>query len=153
MNPLISIIVPIYNSDSFLDQTINSIISQTYTQWELILVNNGSSDRSKFLMDSYEKKDQRIKCIHFEKNSGGPAFPRNEGMKISKGEYVAFLDADDFWEKEKLEKQISLIDSNTKLIISSEAYKVDEFNKNVGEFNRSYLFKRLKKFFDFKNIF
>ena len=56
MNPLISIIVPIYNSDSFLDQTINSIISQTYTQWELILVNNGSSDRSKFLMDSYEKR-------------------------------------------------------------------------------------------------
>jgi len=153
MNPLISIIVPIYNSDSFLDQTINSIISQTYTQWELILVNNGSSDRSKFLMDSYEKKDQRIKCIHFKKNSGGPAFPRNEGMKISKGEYVAFLDADDFWEKEKLEKQISLVDSNTKLIISSEAHKVDEFNNNLGELSRSYLFKRLKKFFDYKNIF
>ena len=153
INPLISIIVPIYNSDSFLDKTINSIISQTYSQWELILVNNGSSDGSKFLMDSYEKKDQRIKCIHFEKNSGGPAFPRNEGMKIAKGEYIAFLDSDDFWEKEKLEKQISLTDSKTKLIISSEAFMVDEHNNNLGELKRSNFFKRLKKFFDCKNIF
>ena len=153
INPLISIIVPIYNSDSFLDQTINSVISQTYSQWELILVNNGSTDGSKFLMDSYEKKDRRIKCIHFEKNSGGPAFPRNEGMKIAKGEYIAFLDSDDFWEKEKLEKQISQTDSKTKLIISSEAFMVDEHNNNLGELKKSNFFKRLKKFFDFKNIF
>ena len=95
-NPLVSIITPVYNSNKFLEKTIKSVISQSYTNWELILINDGSTDGSDLTIKTFEGEDSRIKSIHFQQCSGGPAFPRNQGLKVSEGEFVSFLDSDEY---------------------------------------------------------
>lgn len=105
-NDLISIIIPVYNAEKFLDETINTVLNQTYTNFELILVNDGSNDKSVDVIKKYS--DKRIKLIDNKKNKGA-ALSRNDGIKKSKGRYICFLDADDLWEKEKLEKQINFM--------------------------------------------
>ena len=107
---LVSIIVPVYNSEKFIKETINTVKQQTYTNWELLLVNDCSTDNSKKIIQEYEE-DERIKLIDLKENSGA-AIARNEGIKQSKGKYVAFLDADDFWLPNKLEKQIKFMQDN-----------------------------------------
>lgn len=94
MNPLISVIVPIYNVEKYLSKCIDSIINQTYKNLEIILVDDGSPDNCPKICDEYEKKDSRIKVIH--KENGGLSDARNAGMKIAKGEYISFIDSDDF---------------------------------------------------------
>lgn len=106
---LISIVVPVYNASRFLNDTINSILNQTYTNFELLLVNDCSKDNSVEIIKEY--KDKRIKLINNEKNSGA-AITRNNGIKEAKGDYICFLDADDLWEKEKLENQIKFMQEN-----------------------------------------
>lgn len=92
--PLISVIVPIYNVEQYLTRCIESIRSQTYSNLEIILVNDGSLDNCHKICDDYERKDNRIKVIH--KNNGGLSDARNVGIKISKGEYITCIDSDDF---------------------------------------------------------
>ena len=92
--PLISIVVPVYNVEQYLDACINSVRNQTYTNWELILVDDGSTDRSSTICDKYVENDSRIRVIH--KKNGGLSSARNEGIKLIRGEYVTFLDSDDF---------------------------------------------------------
>lgn len=108
---LISIIVPVYNSEKFIKDTIKTVEEQTYENWELLLVNDCSTDNSKKIIEKYEKKDKRIKLIDLEQNSGA-AIARNTGIDRANGKYIAFLDSDDLWEKEKLEKQIKFIKKN-----------------------------------------
>ena len=108
---LISIIVPVYNSEKFIKDTIKTVEEQTYENWELLLVNDCSTDNSKKIIEEYEKKDKRIKLIDLEQNSGA-AIARNTGIDRANGKYIAFLDSDDLWEKEKLEKQIKFIKKN-----------------------------------------
>ena len=105
--PLVSIIVPVYNAGLFLDSTIESVLAQTYKNWELILINDRSTDGSKFVAEDY-LSDKRIHWIDLKKNSGA-ATSRNAGIEIAKGRYIAFLDADDLWDKEKLAKQIAFM--------------------------------------------
>ncbi len=107
MRNLVSIVVPVYNAEKFLNETINSVLNQTYFNWELLLINDCSSDNSKSIYEKY-KSDKRIKWFDQEKN-GGAALARNKGIEISKGDFLCFLDADDLWEKEKLEKQVKFI--------------------------------------------
>ncbi len=104
MMPLISIIVPIYNTEAYLAETIASVLAQTYSKWELLLIDDGSTDESARICKTYSEQDQRI-SYHF-KNNGGQASARNLGIKISKGDWIAFLDADDLWLPEKLSHQI-----------------------------------------------
>ena len=92
----ISIIVPIYNVESYLEQCLNSIINQTYKNLEIILINDGSTDNSGKICDLYAKKDSRITVIH--KKNGGLSDARNTGLSIATGEYIAFIDSDDFIE-------------------------------------------------------
>lgn len=102
----VSIIVPVYNAEKFLQRTIDSILAQTVDNWELILSDDFSSDNSRKIMRSY--KDERIFCLFNEQNAG-PASARNLALRMATGQYVAFLDADDFWLPDKLEKQLKFM--------------------------------------------
>lgn len=108
MNRLVSIITPSYNSSKFIEECINSVISQTYLDWEMIIVDDCSVDNSRDLITKFAKENDRIKPIFLEENVGA-AEARNVAIKKSKGKYVAFLDSDDLWKNIKLEKQISFM--------------------------------------------
>lgn len=94
MNPKISIIVPVFNVENYIHDCIDSILTQTWQDFELILVNDGSSDRSGEICDEYSKKDNRITVIH--KENGGQSSARNRGIDIAKGDYIGFIDSDDW---------------------------------------------------------
>ena len=100
-NNLVSIITPLYNCSSFLLDCVNSVLSQTYTNWEMIIVDDHSNDNSYQLALDLAKKDNRIKVFQLLKNSGS-AIARNKAIKVAKGRFIAFLDSDDIWHKEKL---------------------------------------------------
>ena len=110
-NNLVSIITPSYNSAKFIKDCINSVASQTYKEWEMIIVDDCSTDDSRQLITKYAKKDNRIKVILLEENVGAAA-ARNIAIKESEGKYIAFLDSDDLWKKNKLEKQLSFMKEN-----------------------------------------
>lgn len=107
MNNLVSIITPAYNSAFFIERTIKSIISQTYLNWELIIVDDNSNDETVEIVNKYSNKDERIKLIQLLNNSGSAVLPRNTAIDFAKGKYIAFCDSDDQWRNEKLEKQIN----------------------------------------------
>lgn len=109
MNPLISIVVPVYNTEQYIAETIQSVIDQTYDHWELLLIDDGSTDGSAAIMKSFAENDPRIHYFH--KENGGQASARNDGIKKSKGAYVGFLDADDLWLKNKLTQQIKELET------------------------------------------
>lgn len=108
--PLISVIVPVYNVEKYLCDCIDSIIDQSYDVLEIILVDDGSTDRSGLICDEYKKKDARIKVIH--KENGGLSDARNRGMDISKGEYIAFIDSDDHISPDYLKIMLHAIEGN-----------------------------------------
>ena len=99
---LISVIIPIYNVEKYLDRCVDSIINQTYKNLEIILVDDGSPDGSPQICDDYAKKDHRVQVIH--KKNGGLASARNAGMDVMTGKYLFFLDSDDWLEREALEQ-------------------------------------------------
>ena len=105
---LVSIIIPVYNAASYLEETINSIQEQTYSNWEAIFIDDCSSDNSYNLIKKYQKEDKRIKLIKNKTNSGA-AVSRNNGIDHAEGDYLCFLDADDKWHPEKLAKQINFM--------------------------------------------
>ena len=103
---LVSIIIPVYNAEKFIKETIDSVLDQTYDNFELILVNDCSTDKSSDIIKEY--KDKRVKLLNNKVNSKA-AVSRNNGIKKAKGKYICFLDADDKWDKEKLEKQVNFM--------------------------------------------
>ncbi|MDC0204499.1 glycosyltransferase [Flavobacteriales bacterium] len=109
MNSLVSIITPSYNSAKFIKQCIESVIAQTYTNWELLIVDDCSIDNSGEIITSFAEKNKKIQKI-FSENNVGAAESRNIGIRQAKGKYIAFLDSDDLWERQKLEKQISFME-------------------------------------------
>ena len=114
MSPKVSIVIPTYNSEKFIDRTIKSVLNQTFQNFELIIVDDCSVDNTRKMIREFQKQDDRIKLIALEKNSGAPAHPKNVGIKNAKGEYIAFLDHDDEWLPEKLERQIELFKNSLK---------------------------------------
>ena len=121
----VSIITPSYNSEKYISKTIDSVLSQTYQNWEMIVVDDVSLDNSNEIIEEYCKKDSRIKLIKLEKNSGA-AVARNRAIKEAKGRYIAFLDADDIWKAEKLEKQIYFMQKNNYSFTYTAYEKIDE---------------------------
>ena len=103
---LVSIVVPVYNAERYLKDTLQTVLDQTYEKWELLLVDDCSTDTSVEIIKTY--KDKRIKLILQEKNSGA-AVTRNRGIVEATGEYIAFLDADDIWMQNKLKNQIQFM--------------------------------------------
>ena len=105
---LVSIITPVYQAERFIEQTILSVKAQTYQNWELILVDDCSSDKSAEIINKYKADDNRILYYRLETNSGA-AVARNTAIKYAEGEYMAFLDSDDLWAPEKLSRQIAFM--------------------------------------------
>lgn len=105
---MVSVIMPMYNSEKYIEVSIQSVINQTYPYWELIIVDDCSNDRSVNIVEKYVKLDKRLKLLNSKKNSG-VAKSRNQGIKLAQGRYIAFLDSDDVWLPEKLKYQIEFM--------------------------------------------
>ena len=105
-----SVITPSYNAERFIGQTIESVLNQSYTNWEMLIVDDCSRDQTVEIIKQYEKQDDRIRLIQLEENSGS-AIARNTAMDHAKGKYLAFLDSDDMWLPEKLEKQVAFMET------------------------------------------
>lgn len=121
-NPLISVIIPIYMAENFLHRCVDSVINQTYKNLEIILINDGSKDKSGIICDEYAKKDTRIKVIHQENQ--GVSAARNKGLDIAKGEFIYFLDSDDYISLNALEKLINVQKEENYNIVASGHYSV-----------------------------
>lgn len=106
--PLVSVVMPAYNCEKYIAEAIESVQKQTYTQWELLIINDCSTDNTRMLADRYAKADSRIRILDNEANSG-VAKTRNHGITQAQGAYIALLDGDDVWCAEKLEKQIECL--------------------------------------------
>ncbi len=110
-NPIISVIITVFNSEDFIEETINSVLSQTFQDFEIIIIDDQSADKTPEIIKTFLQKDSRIRFNSIP-HSGKPAVVRNTGIAEAKGEYVAFLDGDDVWEKHKLEEQLNAIRKN-----------------------------------------
>lgn len=124
-NPLISVIVPVYNAEKYLVRCIDSIINQSYKNLEIILINDGSTDSSSEICESYQEKDIRIQVI--QKENGGPASARNAGLQIYAGEYLCFVDSDDWLANNYVSELYGLIKKYDADIAACEYYNVDEY--------------------------
>lgn len=114
--PLISVIIPTYNSQEFIEETINSVLEQTYNDFEIIVVDDESTDDTLKILNRLSENDNRIKYFQVS-HSGRPSVPRNFGVKKAAGEYIAFLDADDLWINNKLQKQLHFFKNNPEHIL------------------------------------
>jgi teichuronic acid biosynthesis glycosyltransferase TuaG len=131
MNPLVSIIMPSYNCEQFISETIASVLSQTYKNWELNIVDDRSTDSSIYIINDFIKDDKRIKLILNDKNEGA-AVSRNKAIEHANGKYIAFLDSDDLWNADKLQKQISFMSSNNLACTYSAYEKIDEEGNSLN---------------------
>lgn len=171
MNKLISVIVPVYNVEKYIDKCIKSILNQNYKELEIILVDDGSTDKSGEICDEYAKKDDRIKVIH--KINGGLSDARNAGLNIAKGEYIGFVDSDDYIDNDMYSTLFDLIQKhkadisivsfrefmNGKVIDIQDSKQLDIFNRTEGiqellldKKIQSYAWNKLFKAELFKNI-
>ena len=132
-NPLVSIIVPVYNVEEYLEECVNSIISQTYTNIEIILVDDGSTDNSGELCDKYSLRDNRIEVIH--KVNGGISDARNVGAKSAKGKYIYFIDSDDYIVSEAIDELVSvaLRDNSDIVFFDAKCFEEGEKGFNIPQ--------------------
>lgn len=124
-NPLVSIVTPCYNAKDTISQTILSVINQTYQNWELLVVDDCSTDNTAEIIAEYSGKDNRIKYFKTDVSSGSPSLPRNIGIENAKGEYIAFLDSDDIWFPNKLKQQIDFIKNHGYRFVYSDYEKIN----------------------------
>ena len=151
-NVLISVIVPVYNVEKYLEKCINSIKNQTYKNLEIILVDDGSPDNCPALCDSLAKTDDRIKVFH--KENGGVSSARNLGLENATGEFVAFVDSDDYLEKTYYADMVNLIDNNTDFVISNFTIASQTAQKNCKDYNTqdiSYIINSIDQFLSFSS--
>lgn len=132
-SPLVSVIIPMYNAEKYIEETVESIIAQTYRNWEVVIVDDCSTDFSCKIVERFKKVNSRIKLIKLNINFGGPAYPRNIGLDNITGDFIAFLDADDVWEKDKLELQVEFMLKNDILISGTLNSKIDKDGKIIDK--------------------
>ena len=145
--PLVTVITPLFNAQDYIGETIESVLDQTYQNWEMIIVDDCSTDNSRDIVKKYEAKESIIKLIELEKNFGGPARPRNVGLDISKGDYLAFLDADDVWLKNKLQVQINEMLVNNLDFTSTDSKFIDDnsIDTIINKHKIVIFFKKIKR--------
>ena len=131
MDQLVSIIMPSYNTGRFIAETVNSVLAQTYTNWEIIIVDDCSTDNTDEIVAQF-LSDSRIKYLKNEKNSGA-AVSRNRALREAKGKWIAFLDSDDLWAPDKLERQIAFMENNGYHFSYTNYSEIDEESKPLGK--------------------
>lgn len=128
MDTLISVIVPVYNVEKYLPRCIESILRQTYQNFELLLIDDGSPDRAGKICDSYAKKDARIRVVH--KENAGVSSARNKGLDLAKGEYIAFIDSDDWVREDYLEKLLApMLKYDVQMVVGGTELRDIDFKK------------------------
>ncbi|MBE6649505.1 MAG: glycosyltransferase family 2 protein [Ruminococcaceae bacterium] len=130
--PLVSVIIPAYNAEKFIAETVSSVQAQTISDMEIIIIDDCSTDKTAEIIERLAKEDERIVFIKGEKNQG-VAKVRNKGLSLAKGKYVALLDSDDLWLKDKLERQIKLAEEKKADIVYCSYSMIDENGKKVCE--------------------
>lgn len=138
---LVTVIITTYNRHTFLEKAIRSVVNQTYKNFEILVIDDGSKvNYAEEICNNYDN------CYYFYKPNGGLASARNFGIKKAKGEYIAFLDDDDFWREDKLEKQVEILEKNKNIdCVHSSAQVVNEKGNKTGEFIGASLHKAHKR--------
>ncbi|MBF4515302.1 glycosyltransferase family 2 protein [Flavobacterium sp. ANB] len=131
MSELVSIITPTFNAEKYIRATLQSVLDQSYQNWEMILVDDGSTDETVKIIENFAEKDQRIKLFKLLKNSGN-GFARNVALEKATGKYIAYLDADDLWFPMKLEKQIQFLKEKNLPFTFSFYDCIDEEGNNLN---------------------
>lgn len=132
MKELVSIIMPTYNCGNFIRESIESVLKQTYTNWELIIVDDCSGDNTAAVVKEYQVKDKRIRYIQLEQNQG-PAVARTIAMNLAQGNYMAFLDSDDLWTEDKLYRQLRFMKKNDISFSCTSYEQIDEKGNRLGK--------------------
>ncbi len=145
VNPTVTVVVPAYNQEAYIEETLQSILAQTFTDYEVIVVDDGSSDETGKVVSNV--RDRRLHYV-YQANSGRPACSRNRGVSLAKGEYIAFLDGDDLWMPDKLEKQLQMFQAHPEYgLVFSNAISFDEQGNEdmiVGRaVSSGYLYQKL----------
>ncbi|MBZ9730696.1 glycosyltransferase [Salegentibacter sp. JZCK2] len=131
-NPLVSVIMPAYNAENFIEDAVSSVISQSYSGWELFIIDDASLDSTLFKAEKLAKKDPRIKVLRNKQNSGA-GITRNKGIKAAQGDFIAFLDADDQWKPKKLEMQLEVMQEQSAAVCFSCYQQIDENGSSRNE--------------------
>lgn len=127
-----SVVTPLYNSQAFVADAVRSVLAQTLTDWEMIIVDDASTDDSAAVAESFSKQDRRLRLIRLKRN-GGSAVSRNTAIDAARGRYIAFLDSDDQWAPAKLEKQVAFMERNDHGFTHTWYEKVAESGERTGE--------------------
>lgn len=131
-NDLVSIITPLHESEDFIKETVESVLAQSYTKWEMIIVDDCSKDEGASLVKSFMAKDARIKYLKNKTNSG-PAVTRNTAIEAANGRFIAFLDSDDVWYPEKLESQLKFMEDHGACLSFTAYHKITEKGEVIGK--------------------
>lgn len=131
MEPKLTVITPVYNAEEFLSETIESVLNQTYKDFEYLLIDDCSTDSSASIIKSYGEQDARINYIKLDKNSGA-AVARNKGLENAQGRFIAFVDSDDKWYREKLEKQLAFMQENKRGFTYTKYERISEKGEFIG---------------------
>ncbi|EGQ8479789.1 glycosyltransferase [Vibrio parahaemolyticus] len=126
--PLVSVVLPIYNAEKYLHLTLDSVISQTYLDIEVICINDGSTDNTQAILEDFKKRDDRIRIINRENK--GLVYSLNQGISISKGKYIARMDADDICLPKRFEMQVKFLESNPSVGLVGTSYMYIDENDN-----------------------
>lgn len=143
----VSIVIPYFNNENTILRALNSVIGQTYKNYEIILINDGSTDKSQKIVEDFIKKNDHVKIRNFRQTNSGPSSARNKGIHESIGKYIAFLDADDEWTIDKLEKQI-LVAESCDIDLLSCNYNIFKMHKS----NKLYFTRENLKKVGFKKV-
>lgn len=130
----VSVVIPYYNREHTIVRALESVVNQTYSDFEIILINDGSTDNGEKIVAEFIEKNKKFKFVHVKQKNSGPSRARNKGIRRAKGEYIAFLDSDDSWDSRKLELQIGFMEQNTECMITGTNYNIVSNGKKITKY-------------------
>ncbi len=131
-HPMVSVVMPVHNRAAYIGDALQSVCDQDYPNWELLVIDDASTDNSRDIVAEYAQRDPRITLFTLDKNSGNPARPRNIGMNKANGRYVAFLDSDDMWLPTKLREQVDFMQTRGSLFSFTPVRRISPDGKTEG---------------------